>query len=240
MQIKLLGLISLLLLSNQIIYSQYAGKYENEKQLSLDGKYRIYRHDIGYVLMSNEKFEGTRLLKENEDRNKKEGFDLRGLIGSWESNDTLQVYRFDKTLDKYKDTICRISFEKYYDLVVKVKTYHSLDSYGYEEYKFNNYKLLKDRIVINGIEKVFGKNSQNKKTVSFPLGGVEFNEKDGEIKSIMVSIVKTRYDYEREMEPSKYSKEKRASIEYTNLYFYPKKSIKIDTTNFRGVFLDMR
>lgn len=253
MKVKLLSLISLLLLSNQIIYSQYAGKYENEKQLSLDGKYNIYRHDIGYLLMSDEKFEGTRLLEKNEDRNKNKGFDLRGLIDSWKSHDTLQVYRFDKALDKYKDTICRISFEKYYDLVVKVKTYHSLDEYGYREFNFKNLKLLKDMIVIEGIDyaltsireerlsEVFGENlPKNASSRSFPLGGVKFKIKDGKIVNIMVSIVKTRFDYEKEMEPGKYSKEKRASIEYMNVYFYPKKSIKIDTTNLRGVFLDIK
>jgi hypothetical protein len=240
MKAELLSIITLLglLLNNQSIYSQYAGKYENEKQLSPDGKYCIYRHDIGYVLMSGKEFEGTRLLKESDDRNKNKGFDLKALIGSWESKDTLQVYRFDESLDKYKDTICRISFEKYYDLVVKVKTYHSLNSSGYEEYNFKNFKLLKDKIVIEEIEKVFYKNLI--KTMSFPLGGIEFNTKNGELESIMVSVVKTKLDYEKEMEPNKYSKEKRASIEYINLYFYPKKSIKIDTTNLKGIFLNIK
>jgi hypothetical protein len=243
MKIELLKILSLLVLSlsNQSIYSQYAGKYENDKQLSLDGKYCIYRHDIGYVLMSDEKFEGTRLLKENEDRNKDKGFDLRALVGSWESKDTLQVYRFDKSLDQYKDTICRVSFEKYYDLVAKVKTYHSLDSFGYEEYKFDHYKLLEDKIVIVGTEKVFEENSQKtKNTMNFPLGGIKFNIKDGKIENIMVSCVTPKFDYEKEMEPDKYSNEKKASIEYLNLYFYPKKSIKIDTSNLRGVFLDIK
>lgn len=242
-RIALLMTLSLLslLLCNQTVYPNYSNEYETEKQLSPDGKYNIYRHNIGYVLMSDEKFEGTRLLKENDDRNKNEGFDLKALIGSWDSKDTLQVYRFDESLDKYNDTICRISFEKHYDLVVKVKTYNSLDSYGYEEYKFKNYKLLKDKIVIEDIENIYGENlPKNRKAISFPLGGIKINIKEGKIENIMVSFVKPKFDFEKEMEPGKYSKEKKASIEYSNLYFYPKKTIKINNTNLKGVFLDIK
>ena len=63
----------------------------------------------------------TKIFEKDEKFDINKGFRIEGNIDEWISNDTLTINRFDNKVTQPKDTLTKISYEKFGNLVLKIK-----------------------------------------------------------------------------------------------------------------------
>lgn len=157
-----------------------------EIQISPDSKYAIYNYCIGMGAMGDDICK-TKIFEKNQEFNLEDGYDINGQIGEWISNDTLSVYRFDNNLSQPKDTLTKISYEKFKDLTLKIKKHGAINSSILNDYKFKDFKIVNNKIIFNEIEHEF--DSDLNKTVQYNLGNITFVEENDSLKSINIYTV---------------------------------------------------
>ncbi|WP_129536335.1 hypothetical protein [Chryseobacterium sp. 3008163] len=109
-------------------------------QISPNGKYEIYSFCQSGTFAFNNDICGTIVLEKGKPFSENKGYKINGDIKSWK-DDTLLINRFDHSLDQPKDTITRISFEKFKDLNLKIYNYGAINSGGMKEYSFEYFNL---------------------------------------------------------------------------------------------------
>lgn len=210
--------------------------YKFQKQTSPNDKYEIYSYcKFGTFAFSSD-ICGTILIKKGEIFSENKGYKLNGHINSWK-NDTLIINRFDNSLNQPKDTIRKVSYEKYDDLNIKIFNYGSINSSGMKEYRFNNFKLNNNAICLENIERILGEDLGKSKC--FPLGSFEIINTKDSLKEVIVYHTETSMDFTYHNPDGTFTKNL-PEIETLELHFIPSKKTKpINTEKSKGIFIDI-
>lgn len=204
-----------------------------EVQTSLNDKYKIYNYTIGMGAMGDD-FSVTKIFEKDEDFDLDEGFTIDGNIGEWISKDTLTINRFTPSQNNSKDTLTKISYEKYEDLVLKVKSHSTINSGKINEYIFKNLKINKNKITFYGIEKVLGSDIGTVK--SFNLGNINFHKAKDSLASINIEIIYKTMNFTYYNNDGSIA-EDQPEIGVKSLKFIPKRKILYSKLkNVKGVF----
>ena len=204
-----------------------------EVQTSLNDKYKIYNYTIGMGAMGDD-FSVTKIFEKDEDFDLDEGFIIDGYIGEWISKDTLIINRFIPSQNNSKDTLTKISYEKFKDLVLKIKSHSTKNSGIINEYIFENLKINKNKITFYGIETVSGSDIGSVK--SFNLGNINFYKAKDSLASINIDIIYKTMNFTYYNNDKSIAKDQ-PEIGIKSLKFTPKRKILYSKLkNVKGVF----
>jgi len=193
-----------------------------KKQTSPNGKYEIYSFcQLGTFAFSSD-FCGTTIIEKGEPFSENKGYKINGRINSWR-NDTLIINRFDNTLNQPKDTITRISFEKYKDLNLKIFNYGAMNSSGMKKYSFNDLNLNEKGICLKNIERIMGEDIGEYKCFAF--GSFEIINSKDSLKEIIVETINKSMNFTFTNPDGTYSRNL-PEISILNLHFKPTKKMK--------------
>ena len=210
--------------------------YSFKKQTSPNGKYEIYNYCQSGTFAFSSDICRSIILGYEESFSKNSGYNINGRINCWK-NDTLIINRFDSSSNQPKDTITRITFEKYKDLTLKILNYGSVNSSGMKEYSFENANLNDKRICLNNIEQIMGEDIGNKKC--FDIGNFDIVNTKDSLKEIVVEKVVKSMNFTMTNPDGTYTRNL-PEISVLNLHFKSRHKIKpIDTKKMRGIFNDI-
>lgn len=210
--------------------------YSFKKQISLDDKYEIISYcRYGYFAFSSDIW-GTIIIKKGETFSEKNGYKINGHIKSWK-NDTLQINRFDNSLNQPKDTIAKISYEKFENLTLKIFSYGTINASGKKEYKFDDYKVDKNQICFKNIQRILGEPIDKNKC--FDLGNVEIINTKDSLTAIVIEDLRKSMDFKYTNSDGSIT-ENLPEINIVDLYFIPsKKMSSLKTDNLKGIFYNI-
>jgi hypothetical protein len=161
--------------------------YRFAKQVTPSGKYVIYDYARFGPMAFSSDILGTELFETNKDFKEGNGIKIEGAISEWLSNDTLLVYNFKSDLKQPKDTLpIKTEFKKLGDFTVKT-VYYKSNSGGRAINKFDSVAMTNDSIFIQTIQK-----ENEKKIISFPLGGTTIKATSDSITHIEVNTRLTK------------------------------------------------
>jgi len=241
MKLKILFLLALL----SIISCKKKTIEEYKKELCLfeietvkKYNYKIYRVCIN----SDFAFTGDRyktlIFKENEAFDVNGGFEINGKIGEWISEDTLTIYRFDDKLERPKDTLVSINYEKFEAINFKVMNYGASGSSSSHEYSFDRLKIENNKIYLYDVSRILG--TELEKNISLKLGNVKIETNSDTITAIVKESVETSMDNTYDNQDGTYSKNQ-PEIKTIKTYYYPKKILKLKSLeNTDKIFIDIK
>ena len=208
-----------------------------EIQTSPNGNYKIYNYTIGMGAMGDD-FTITKIFEKDEKFDINKGFRIEGNIDEWISNDTLTINRFDNKVTQPKDTLTKISYEKFGNLVLKIKNHGAVNSSKINEYNFEDFKIDNKKITFYGIQRVIGDDIGNIK--SFKLGNINYFYNKDSLVSINTSVIYKTMNFIYHNDNGTFS-ENLPEIGIKNIRFIPKKKISIlKLKKTKGIFHSLK
>ena len=202
-------------------------------QISPNGEYKIYKYTIGMGAMGDD-IQLTKIFEKDEEFDINEGFNINGDIEKWTSNDTLTINRFKNEASQPKDTLTKISFEKFGNLVLKIQNHSSINSGIINEYKFENFKIDNNKITFYGIQKILGEDIGSIKSIN--LGNINYFHNKDSLVSINTSVIYKTMNFKYYNGDGSFS-ENLPEIGIKELRFIPKKKISIlKLKEVKGIF----
>lgn len=190
-----------------------------------NSKYNIYgyRRTVGNTAFSYDVY-NVEIQKSEKPFKEQNGFKINGKISKWISNDTLEIFRFKSNTDSKqpKDTLSKITYEKVYDLTLKVVNYDRITGGGMNEYFFDEFKIDSKKIQFYGIERILGPILGN--TIEYSLGNIEVVSKQDTIVKICVERIKTGMNGQYQNSDGSVT-ENIPQIMTKSIRFYPTKKI---------------
>lgn len=110
------------------------------QQKTLNGKYFIYSYCRNGDFVFTGNICGMRIIKSKEIFGENKGKDIDGTIVKWINKDTLEINRFEHYEIYPKDTLYETSYEKIYEITLKIKTYKGINAGSLKEYYYENFK----------------------------------------------------------------------------------------------------
>ena len=203
-------------------------------------KYKIYNYcRSGMMAFSSDIF-GTQLQKGNTKFKERSGIEINGRISKWISNDTLEIFRFKSNADlkRPKDTLSKITYEKAYDLTLKVLNYDRITGGGMNEYFFDEFKIDSKKIEFYGIERELGPILGD--SLEYSLGNIEIVSKQDTVAEICVEKIKTGMNGQYRNTDGSVT-ENLPQIMTKSIRFYPTKRILAsDLKNKVGIFYSIK
>ena len=200
--------------------------------------YKIYNICINSdFAFTNERYK-TLIFNKNEEFDINGGFDIDGNIGEWISEDTLTIYRFDNKSEQPKDTIVRISYEKFRDLNLKILNYGASNSWVSYEYSFDYLEIKNNKINFYNINRIGG--PELEKNISLNFGNLKIETNSDTITKIINERVETNMDFTYNNQDGTYT-ENLPEIKKITINYYPKKTIKFkNIKNTDKIFIDVK
>ena len=165
--------------------------YAFSKQITPNGKYAIYNYARYRKMSFSSDIKGMEIFDINKEFKERKGKAINGLIGEWISNDTLLVYCFDFYSGQPKDTLpIKTEFEKINDDFVIKRVSYKANSATRISPKFDSVFIKNDSIIIH---RILDKNER--KLISFPLGGVKILVKSDTIYKITTTQLHKTMDF---------------------------------------------
>ncbi|UWX55756.1 hypothetical protein NYZ99_04860 [Maribacter litopenaei] len=210
------------------------------KQESPNGKYKIYNYCRSGMMAFSSDICGTQIQKKESEFKERAGIELNGKISKWIGKDTLEIYRFKSNadLERPKDTLSTITYEKAYDLTLKVINYDRITGGFLNEYYFNEINIDSKKVKLNGLKRkldpIIGV------PIELELGNIEIESKNDTISKIVFNEVKTSMNGQYR-NPDGSVTENLPQIMTKSTYFYPtKKLLTSDFQNKVGVYYDIK
>ena len=215
-------------------------KKENEyylfkKQISPNEKFEIFKYCRNGTFAFSGDICGTLIKEKGESFSEKNNYKIEGNINSWK-NDTLSINRFDSSQNQPRDTIGKISYEKFKDLTLKIYTFGPINSSGIKKYGFDNFKINKKQLCFENIKSIMG---EPLKDSCFELGNIEVINSTNGLKEIIIERISKSMDFKYRNSDGT-TTENLPEIKVLDLHFIPAKEIKmIKTEQLKGVFSDI-
>ncbi len=237
MKMRFFLVLSIIFISctNEIKTENYGRLF---KQKTLNDKYFIYSYCRNSDFAFTDDICGTRIIKSEEPFTENKGKKIDGTIVKWINKDTLEINRFEHYEIYPKDTLFKISYEKVYEITLKINTYKGANAGSLKEYYFDNLNFLNSKIQFNGIKRKLGEKLPD--TVELNLGNIEFHFANDTLSRISNNILKTSMGLTYNNGDGTYT-ENLPLIESIRFDFLPlKKYKKNDLLNKKGIFYNTK
>ena len=210
--------------------------YEFSIEKSPNAEFSIYHYcRSGGFAFSND-ICNTYLLKSSQNYKENNGFKIDGKIEKWISNDTLLISRFMENESITKDTLTKITYEKYENLNIKIKNHNQINSGVRFEYYFDQFEIKDNKITFKNVVKEFGPELSS---YTFDLGGISASKKDGKLNRFVLSKVEKSMTFKVLQSNGKY-KENLAEIKIVEFNFIPKNKIEYEKiSNLNQIFVEL-
>ncbi|MES2545008.1 MAG: hypothetical protein V4548_08995 [Bacteroidota bacterium] len=203
-------------------YKKELCKFELENVKKYNCK--IYNICINSDYAFTDEIYKTLIFTDDEEFDINGGYEVNGNIGEWISEDTLTIYRFDNKEERPKDTIIRISYEKFGNINFKIMNYGATNSGCLNEYSFENYKIKNNKIYFYNIDRILGPILESNITLN--LGNLKIETNSDTITKIINERVETNMDLTYHNPDGTYT-ENLPQIKIITTYYYPKNTIKL-------------
>ncbi len=203
-------------------------------------KYKIYNYCRSGLMAFSSDICGTQIQKTDNKFKERTGIEIKGRISKWISNDTLEIFRFESNADlkRPKDTLSKITYEKAYDLTLKIVNYDRITGGGMNEYFFDEFKIDSKKVEFYGIERELGPIIGD--SIEYSLGNIEIVSRQDTIAEICVGRIKTGMNGQYQ-NPDGSVTENLPQIMTKSIRFYPTKRILTsDLKNKVGIFYNIK
>ena len=211
--------------------------YEFISQKSLDGKYEIYKYCRTGMMAFSSDICGLQIQKAGTEFKENRGIRINGHLIKWISKDTLEVTRL-KLGHRPKDTIARITYEKAYDLTLKVLNYNGNSGGNLRELYFDGLKIENEKMIFTNIR--VKKDKPYKTAMTVNLGDLQIeNKNDTIIKFIFEDLALSMNGTYKHSEDS--TEINLPRIRRVTTYFHPTDIIKIsELSNLNGIYINKK
>lgn len=203
-------------------------------------KYKIYNYCRSGMMAFSGDICGIQIQKSDTKFEERSGIQINGRISKWISNDTLEIFRFKSNADLKlpKDTLSVITYEKAYNLTLKVLNYDKITGGGMNEYFFDEIKIDSKKIELYGIKRELGPIIGD--SIEYALGNIEIISKQDTITEICVKRIKTGMNGQYRNHDGSVT-ENLPEIMTKSIRFYPTKRILTsELKNKVGIFYNIK